>query len=1276
MELLSLGLADDCTKSSFLLCRDITFYAKYVLNVDPRVFPPPSPFNQMSVELQWKFEQGVFMVFSFGGQFNIRANAEAPYSDTPHRYPSSAAPSHLAQPHDVRTEDDVLHIRNLPTFDDAIGQQDSEQLLSYLTIPYLRIPLVLSFFASEDRIHSLRSKDLQAVVDSVVFEPGRYLRLADGREIPQSVPTKRTELLATPYGLLLNELQYSPEGVFRSVIALLKAAINLDVGTVHSTTVPIILFVLRFVARVEAFVCFLIDHTTGTHETIRAHLRGVMVTTEVLAVLREGKNTLRGIIDSHVQRMIESWLAELLLECREHGDDSIVLDNNTRTACRLHAHLLVLMRNIGLEDYSLDVASTIASSLTFLTTRHTWNHNILEDLPEHEVYEVLSVQRRRLIAWTRFQSQPILDRVMESVLRVVTDTGSRQACVSSNTHRGSGGGLVWSFIAGARSWGRFTQMSSRLLAHQEVPSGEAGFSSSLPRRVDSEEPYICPPQIPDDVELGVEIDLQAVQLTLRSAHLQALDSVIASDLDVQGIFGKSSMQVTIVEATEHRLWVSLTGRHHDIQYWRTPDERPCIQEFDRDYNPGELFETEQWIAPLFEPVRLAYMVKPFVLQVCMPDAAYGADVDVACMIGVHPKAGGVWKEILVFKKLAMVQVFNVVSHGRRFYRVLEYTSDARYTLREMQPSTEDRRSPWPQWERFGVGHPYDDHWGNPLSCVITRSRDHNCNLSGGVETLLPARLLYGTVPQALLDAYQFWQDEEDVIRGYPLEDNINVGEEDQNDGAASNRCPHMLMVQLLAVNPTETTRDKGVTAHIRRVLRGPLVERKQAMLQFLQFIDESGTVAPSAAWKLDFAVFKVIGKIVDSGVQEPELLEFLEAMKLSGVQCSEIRDILTQFEDYVDEQRPPDGQLGAHSCQLPGWVADVDAVEDLTLLPLPYADPDSRLGNILLTLSRLENASHILCWVASRHVAPTAARGSVAAQRTEEGALLYPPFNSSFFSLIEVDDIMLDLVELPRLKISFHEKLDENGIKRLYSIDHSNLFVSNYRSDLTTSLIRGVPHSLLLSTVDEEMHILVPIADPVRPRIGSNPFSCELVLDRNNNPEWYSVQDTAYFVYPVHVSLSFLFTPTLSSALYLLLLRFLHRSYDEVMRLANTIGTDTEYSAEENAIFQVLGRSDGDGHPDAHACRLKITYVLLDSPVPCPWNVTRQMSRYITKLGYVSTACRLSLEEELALLETCVVSSEDHRFFDPETGRPRYSEYEVCLVRNRLGFLRSMTAGR
>jgi hypothetical protein len=40
-----------------------------------------------------------------------------------------------------------------------LGQADAELLLSALTVPYMRVPLVAAFFATEDRINALRSAD-------------------------------------------------------------------------------------------------------------------------------------------------------------------------------------------------------------------------------------------------------------------------------------------------------------------------------------------------------------------------------------------------------------------------------------------------------------------------------------------------------------------------------------------------------------------------------------------------------------------------------------------------------------------------------------------------------------------------------------------------------------------------------------------------------------------------------------------------------------------------------------------------------------------------------------------------------------------------------------------------------------------------------------------------------------------------------------------------------------------------------------------------------------
>ena len=58
-----------------------------------------------------------------------------------------------------------------------------------------------------------------------------------------------------------------------------------------------------------------------------------------------------------------------------------------------------------------------------------------------------------------------------------------------------------------------------------------------------------------------------------------------------------------------------------------------------------------------------------------------------------------------------------------------------------------------------------------------------------------------------------------------------------------------------------------------------------------------------------------------------------------------------------------------------------------------------------------------------------------------------------------------------------------------------------------------------------------------------------------------------------------------------------------------------------------------DMSPDAHACRLKIALVTSSSDITCPWNLEHEALQYISKLHCVSASCRLSVEEELALLQ-------------------------------------------
>ena len=77
-----------------------------------------------------------------------------------------------------------------------------------------------------------------------------------------------------------------------------------------------------------------------------------------------------------------------------------------------------------------------------------------------------------------------------------------------------------------------------------------------------------------------------------------------------------------------------------------------------------------------------------------------------------------------------------------------------------------------------------------------------------------------------------------------------------------------------------------------------------------------------------------------------------------------------------------------------------------------------------------------------------------------------------------------------------------------------------------------------------------------------------------------------------------------------------------------------------NFLHQVCKWCAGSGndyHPDAHACRLKLSVVTVglggDGSMTCPWSVTEEMEEYCKKHPHASAACRLSAKEELLLLQ-------------------------------------------
>ena len=174
----------------------------------------------------------------------------------PRASPSQANPSILLGER-VDTEDDILHMRNLPDFDGTLGAKDAELLLQYLLTPYMRIPLLLNFFSQETRLKALRSKELQEVLDAALFEPGAWQETVM-KEVPTMVPADNRDNLNTVVGLLFNEIIMSPHIVLNSIKQMLERVIDLDTGR-YSELGSCVLYVMRLAVRIESYIHFLVE---------------------------------------------------------------------------------------------------------------------------------------------------------------------------------------------------------------------------------------------------------------------------------------------------------------------------------------------------------------------------------------------------------------------------------------------------------------------------------------------------------------------------------------------------------------------------------------------------------------------------------------------------------------------------------------------------------------------------------------------------------------------------------------------------------------------------------------------------------------------------------------------------------------------------------------------------------------------------------------------------------------------------------------------------------
>lgn len=154
------------------------------------------------------------------------------------------------------TEHDVAVAGGLVNFGDTLSQEEAERIVSFLTAPTLRIPLLVGYL-TPDKASLLFNARLRKLLWAVLFQPLDFCpqaKLAAADAAIKRVPTPARWKLGTTHGALLRELQFAPGAVVRPLLALFTHMVALAVGHVQSATTTAVCETVRLSAAVHGAV--------------------------------------------------------------------------------------------------------------------------------------------------------------------------------------------------------------------------------------------------------------------------------------------------------------------------------------------------------------------------------------------------------------------------------------------------------------------------------------------------------------------------------------------------------------------------------------------------------------------------------------------------------------------------------------------------------------------------------------------------------------------------------------------------------------------------------------------------------------------------------------------------------------------------------------------------------------------------------------------------------------------------------------------------------------
>ena len=1079
------------------------------------------------------------------------------------------------------TEDDIVQCPVLPSWGGLLSQTDAELLLSFLTVPMIRAPLVADFFST--RVDMLFHPTMRDILESVMFEPGRWVPRRAQCHI-DVVPAQSQDDLAEPHGVLMNELYTSAPAICQPLGTILRETLALPTGNYKCPHMELVLFVCRVAVHLQSYV-----QAALASDEVQPQSRNALVEFDELL------SAFLNIKDAHMDESVIPTIAEWLQEAEA--------DDHISAQAKLRAHLALSARNVLAGDMSLRRNHNALSCgltfahLTFTLKWHSFNFAEEQDghddvrlngslsVSDHMLFDLYQRMRPQLCACFVALDTASQKQALTQIMRAAT----RQRAATWGTEvdemeeiEGPDLETVQALI------GYGVSLADAKRAAKATRSARASLATRVNRALD----WVAVPEHGDaeadsggGAGLNVRQNLGLVVDTIynRTFQLQTgillaagnqemgpvPDSITMMD-DYKERFGDVVVQCERAGAqTDTVQSVRLVGYPVELTKWEPfkpsgnrrgrvpigfpeqlrPSPSPkydgvlysrslgCLQDV-RGHAQQMCREHERWFVEILDAVVSAEIK-------CTGESVFRHPWDVFLVedellptaqtvsllwrLTVEPQGGEsqppVWVECRVLRR-GVLEVYNLVEHGRFTWPSLAYSSNSLLcwhdTIADVWKGEDDElKLPLPDCIQYHSG---TGAIGSPKPAVSLVIEQQS---SAGRLRRVKRSLLRGVLPAALVSNFSWWLNRQTgVVQGL--------------------------------IDSRKVAKDRNVSG-----------------------------------W-FDYAVQLEISRENRSGV----LKRKARAVRRAAAEAGD------------DELQHTQSSAARSLMRLPSTVTHFDEPTEATryLCDLLHASEDSLLGKLGSLLSRIENLGWVLCWCTLPDAEPN-------------------------------EQCQIAEIELPRLKLRFLPKLDANKKLRLYSAEFSDLYIADEEADtshLSSALIDCVPFSLLLCNSQGDQFFLVPTYPVLRPTIKACPFTSRLVPDRGN-VEWQLNCATRHFLYPIHASQSFVQFPSWASAVHFTMYALMRRDYVLATRLIDSCETDKDLSVEEQFVWKQLALTNEDGsdsHPDAVALRLKLSLALYYCPnTPPTWPIASELATYINKLSHVSRACKLSVQEEMLLMD-------------------------------------------